>query len=266
MEIGDIIFRGALVLAVVMLAGVFAYNVGLGDNVEDERPARIAHDLSTLLCSISTWDHGSRAEVIFDTGTDSLPGDINGEPFYIKVLPGSVFVEFEDSMEIVMEDVSVVPSLPPTGPGSLNTTMTRSVGTSLGGFTVRTPCSLNVQVVDHVEGRSLFIWPVHNYSSENQQVIEDLLELCGNKGQIMPGWSIEVTISAEDTYAEDRLLLFKETGIPEMVEGSTGRPFILPNDLDTFLTQEGPKFYVVKKFADLQDDGTYLVTTGIYTL
>ncbi|MEA3560067.1 MAG: hypothetical protein U9R75_12510, partial [Candidatus Thermoplasmatota archaeon] len=135
MDLGDIIFRGALILAVVMLAGVFAYNLGLDDKNDNEELSKIADSLSEMLYTISTWEDGSSAVIRFgDTGSGpmSLPGDINNEPFSVEVLPGMVVLVSGGRSEVSMEDISIVPSCPPEGPGTLNRSVTRMIGTTSG--------------------------------------------------------------------------------------------------------------------------------------
>ena len=266
MDIGDIMFRAALVTAVITLAGVFAYNVGLDEDGSDETAEALSSSLSNIFYSMLSWKEGSTASILFDSdgsGVNSFPDTIEGETYEVKVLPGSILLEFRGRYYPVIETPSIVPSRPSEGPGNLNRSISREISRAYGGFAISTPCTLNIEIYEIPEGSTLFIWP--DTEMDHKGEIEELDRLFEESGQVIEGWETSVRFSADNVMVNGRILLFLDE-LPNDIKGTAGTPYLLPATTDlSALIDPAPQKYVVRKFAKEQYDGTFLIETSIHT-
>lgn len=268
MDIGDILYRGALISAVIILAGFFASNIFPHEKDGHSKASDLAGSLKDVLITMTSWEDDSSSEIEFggkERSSIHFPGEIDGESYAIKVLPGSVFLIFQGNIYPAIEDVSIVPSRPPEGPGVLNRSLSRAISRVCGGFEIGTPCKLEVAIKEYSNGITLFIYPDGPVDNEDKEVMEDLDDLCDDTGQVIDGWERQVRFYAEGVEAEGTILIFKTDLTPD-IDGSIGIPYLLPSTTDfSSLIDPDPYRYVLRKYSQEQRDGTYQIFMSVHT-
>ncbi|MFW3146374.1 MAG: hypothetical protein ACMUIE_06145 [Thermoplasmatota archaeon] len=263
MEIGDILFRGALVLCILSLAGIFAYEMekGIESRKEDVFEA-IASRFGRELVSAFSLDPGTSFTMGFgeNVGMISLPSDLSGDRFRIEVLPGMVVLRWRELRKIVAEEECIVPSLPPTGGLPLNSTEARWISLGYGGFSIDAPCILEIDRMDLTDSPSLFIHPGHAEQDEEAAAkIEELLSLVEEPGDLNPYWSVYVDVDEAVIHSiKGRLVMF-ENVVRGGWEGSIGTCVALPRDADLSQVIDENGSITYRKHAHEQDDGMIII-------
>ena len=164
MHSGDIPFRFGLIMAAMLLLGMFGGELArMADRNDDIRLGEISNSIreaADLLLS----DRGDTTLTI-DLGMGasgsaiSLPPRLDGETYALHVLPDLLYIEGGGERAISLQGVTLIPSFPPANDRGANLTALREMGRRAGGFTIETPCALYISKVE-VDGQPiLFIHP-----------------------------------------------------------------------------------------------------------
>ena len=269
----DIMYRAGLMLAILVLAGLFGSSLG-GMIEEDEvrEITRISRELGNLLKLFHQQDRGSSLVISFGSSMDgpdhpvSFPGDIRGEPYRIDFLPGSVHLSFGGRQKMVAIGSWLVPSFSPAGISGMNSSTVRRTSTLSGGYSVTTPVILELDRPAGMPGGEVFIHPSGEPDSDYREGMIELGSLIDTEGQLLPGWKMEASLRSRDIIHLEPPVLLLRTNIPAVIEGSCPRPFLLPPGMTGRSFEEMPPDGAVNfyKSARMHGDGTIVIEMGFY--
>ena len=164
MHSGDIPFRFGLIMAAMLLLGMFGGELArMADRNDDIMLGRISNSIREAADLLLSDQGDSTLAIDLGVGVGgsalSLPPRLDGENYALHVLPNLLYLEGGGERAISLQGVTLIPSFPPANDRVANLTALKDMGRGAGGFTIETPCILLLCKVE-VDGQPiLFIHP-----------------------------------------------------------------------------------------------------------
>jgi len=180
----DIHFRSGLILFVLILAGTFAGGLYyLAREDDEERAQWICDNLANAMREMIIF--GVDSSLVISFGMDSiesgldLPGEIGGGEYRIIIGSGIISLDSSEGRFIVMEYRDIIPSYPPLNQEYANLTSYNEIGVDTGGFSIRTPCALGIDILSSGNDILVFTHPHDIPPLEVQNSSEGIIEFLG---------------------------------------------------------------------------------------
>ncbi len=230
----DILFRAGLMLAVLVIAGLFGSGLArLKDEREDNRLSDLSNSLGSLILQIylagpgssAMIDLGSRAEnELTSIGIDeaSVPRGTT-----LGILPGMVVLENNGQKEIVISGSWIIPSRPPLLGDVKTSEKMRNISMNCGGYQVSLPILIKIERWGGADDPVLFIFPTTEAGNDTMEMMEDMKSAIEGSPILTPGWSVHFELSMENVHAvSDGVILLKMSG-EVLVDGVCPIPLLI---------------------------------------
>ena len=235
----DMLFRSGLMLAVLLLAGIFGASIARrmtdeADGILEE----ISGELAAIVIAIHNSDPGSFSEVSFgesgsaDGPLISFPSRISDRTYTIEILPGMVIIEYDSMKEIVLADDCIVPCYSPDDRLDFNKNLSRRSGKLSGGFRIETPNSLVMKVPKGAEEGEVFIYPASITNDRVLEVYTEIVDLIEGPSDLYPGWIRMVNVSVDRVRSLEPSMLLLSTISDHTLSGSCLIPVYLPSIIE----------------------------------
>ncbi|MCK5772726.1 MAG: hypothetical protein KAH57_02965 [Thermoplasmata archaeon] len=235
MHSGDIPFRFGLIMAAMLLLGMFGGELArMADRNDDIILGGISNSIREAADLLLSGPGDTTLTVDLGMGANgsaiSLPPRLDGEAYSIHVLPDLLYLKGGGEREISLQGVTLIPSFPPVNGRVANLTALREMGRRAGGFTVETPCVLYLSKVE-VDGQPvLFIHPgpVSQCTLLDGERIRELIHIVDGDPPPLEGHLGELNLIIKQGAALfPGYMLLDPLGVPTS-EGWCPVPIILP--------------------------------------
>ena len=218
MDLKDIQFRVGLILAVMILAGVFTTAILMGMDSDREEDLQDYGDLigEAITSASSTGDEFDMLLEVKGVGMNVPDG------LKIRVENSLIILEGDGTRAVASTWENIIPTPEVKG---CNITMIREIGRNAGGYVVRAPVELEIRGRNIGGERFVF---VSVGSGDTLGRYQEMISFVNEELPASPGYSTSMDQFVNDTMRLENGVIYMDQG--DVEEGSCPLPVVLGDD------------------------------------
>jgi hypothetical protein len=270
----DILFRGSLILCIMILAGIFG--AGLSDSMDKVRNDDItqwAEDLGKIISGTHLAGTGSQVRLDIgvggpvEDGAVGIAAEILPQGSSLAVYPGLIYLQAEGEKVVVSEGPWIIPAVPPNSTRKVNRTVMREIAMVSGGYEVELPAIISLHCSEVSEDFFLFVHPgdiEYSQSANHSSAMTVILR----EPILLPGWKMDAVIGINEIHGiSNNLILFKMES--EFIAiGKCPLPLMIPPSFEIQIPDvengdSSTKLHISKE-ALLENDGNVTLSQRVW--